>query len=86
MKKEKPKRIAIYTRVSTQEQTTLNQQNTLVQYANSQGWSYEIFSENQSTRKTRPVKQELLAKLRKAEYDGVIVYKLDRWARSVSAL
>ncbi len=82
MKKEKPKKIAIYTRVSTQEQTTLNQQNTLVQYANSQGWSYEIFSENQSTRKTRPVKQELLAKLRKAEYDGVIVYKLDRWARS----
>lgn len=82
MQEDKPKKIAIYTRVSTQEQTTLNQINTLVSYASSQGWIYEIYTENQSTRKTRPVKQELLAKLRKGDYDGVVVYKLDRWARS----
>ena len=36
----------------------------------------------ESTRKTRPVKQELLQKIRNGEYKEVIVYKLDRWARS----
>ena len=39
-----------------------------------------------STRKTRPIKAEVLRKLRTFELDGVIIYKLDRWARSSSEL
>ena len=81
-KRKKTKRIAIYTRVSTQEQTTLNQKNTLTEFAKSKNWSYTLFDEKQSTRKSRPIKQELLMQLRKGEFDGVMVYKLDRWARS----
>jgi putative DNA-invertase from lambdoid prophage Rac len=47
---------------------------------------YDIFTETESTRKTRPVKQELMNKLRKNEYTSVCVYKLDRWARSSTEL
>ena len=75
-------KFAIYCRVSTQEQTTENQRLRLVAHAKEKGWDYTVFEETESTRKTRPVKQVLLQKLRAKEFDGVIVYKLDRWARS----
>lgn len=45
-----------------------------------------MYEETESTRKTRPVKQALLAKLRQKHYDAVIVSKLDRWARSSTEL
>jgi putative DNA-invertase from lambdoid prophage Rac len=79
-------RIAIYMRVSTTDQTVENQRLRLVEHAESQGWQYDLFSEVQSTRNTRPVKAELLAKLRNHEYEGVLVFKLDRWARSSTEL
>jgi DNA invertase Pin-like site-specific DNA recombinase len=74
--------IAIYLRVSTADQTVENQRLRLTEYANSQGWQYDIYSEVQSTRNTRPIKADLLSKLRNYEYEGVLVFKLDRWARS----
>ena len=80
------KKIAIYTRVSTQEQTTENQVLRLTEYADQKGWDIEVFEEVQSSRKSRPVKSKLLQKLRDKEFDGVIVYKLDRWARSSTEL
>jgi putative DNA-invertase from lambdoid prophage Rac len=58
----------------------------LVKYAQDQGWDYVVFEETESTRKTRPVKQRLLQLLRNGEYDGILVYKLDRYARSLSEL
>jgi DNA invertase Pin-like site-specific DNA recombinase len=79
-------KVAIYVRVSTQDQTVENQILRLTEFANSKGWEYEVFSEVMSTRKTRPVKQELLAKLRKHQFDAVVVFKLDRWARSSTEL
>ena len=82
----KKMKIAIYTRVSTQDQTVENQILRLIEYVLSKDWTYEIFSEVMSTRETRPVKAELLSKLRNKDYDGVIVYKLDRWARSSTEL
>ncbi len=80
------KKAALYCRVSTSDQTTENQRLRLVEYAILKGWQYDIFMETESTRKTRPVKQALLQKLRAREYSTVIVYKLDRWARSSSEL
>jgi len=47
-----------------------------------ENWEYELFTEKESTRKTRPVKYELYNRLLKKEFDAVVVYKLDRWARS----
>ncbi len=78
--------IAIYCRVSTKEQDTENQRIRLTEYANQKGWKYDVFTEVQSTRKTRPVKAELMTKLRNSNYDGVLIYKLDRWARSSTEL
>lgn len=81
-------KVALYCRVSLSNgsQTTENQKIRLIDYAERQGLKYDIFEETESTRKTRPVKQALLAKLRNHEYDAVIVYKLDRWARSSTEL
>ena len=78
--------VALYIRTSTAKQTVDNQRIRLIDYANDHGYTYDTYEEVESTRKTRPVKQALLAKLRKQEYDAVIVYKLDRWARSSTEL
>ncbi len=85
---ESKKHLAIYCRVSLANggQTTENQKIRLVEFAKKNGYSYNIFEETESTRKTRPVKQALLMKLRAGEYDAVAVYKLDRWARSSTEL
>ncbi len=80
------KKVAMYVRVSTSHQTVENQKLSLINYAQKNGMRYDIFEESESTRKTRPVKQALLQKLRDKEYDAVIVYKLDRWARSSTEL
>ena len=79
-------KIAIYTRVSTTEQTTLNQKLRLEEYAKNQKWEFELFEEVESSRKTRPIKAELLQRLRNKEFESVLVFKLDRWARSSSEL
>ena len=73
---------AIYCRVSTSKQTTENQKVRLLQYGIDHNLKFDLYDEVESTRNTRPIKQELLHKLRKGEYKEVIVYKLDRWARS----
>lgn len=79
-------KIALYLRVSTTEQTVENQRLRLVDYAEKNGCKYDIYEEVESTRKTRPVKQALLQKLRNNEYESVVVFKLDRWARSSTEL
>ena len=79
-------KVALYCRVSTNEQTTENQRIRLIEYAKGNGYEFDIYEETESTRKSRPVKQVLLQKLRAKEYDAVIVYKLDRWARSSTEL
>lgn len=79
-------RIAIYVRTSKIDMNPENQKLQLERYAKEKGWEYDVFEEQESTRKTRPVKQELLNKLRRREYDGVLIWKLDRWARSLQEL
>jgi DNA invertase Pin-like site-specific DNA recombinase len=76
------KQWAIYTRVSTEQQQTENQKLQLIQYAKNHQFNYTIIEETESTRKTRPLKQQLLNDLRKKKYEGLLIYKLDRWARS----
>lgn len=79
-------KVAIYCRVSTQDQNPENQKIRLSEYADRQNWNYDIFMEKESTRKTRPIKAGVLQKLRNREYDGLLIYKLDRWARSSQEL
>lgn len=75
-------RVALYVRVSNIKQTVENQKIRLLQYATDNNLKFDLFEETESTRKTRPVKQALMQKLRKGEYKSVIVFKLDRWGRS----
>ncbi|MDP1694182.1 MAG: recombinase family protein, partial [Candidatus Woesearchaeota archaeon] len=79
-------KVAIYCRVSTQEQTTENQKLRLEEYAQRNSWEYQIYEEQESSRKTRPIKALVLNKLRAREFDGVLIWKLDRWARSSQEL
>lgn len=79
-------KVAIYARVSTRDQHPENQLIQLKEYVERHNYEYEVFEEQESTRKTRPVKQELMMKLRNRVFNGVIVLKLDRWARSLSEL
>lgn len=79
-------KVAIYIRVSREDLKLENQMNPLIEHCKLKGWEYELFEEKESTRKTRPIKQELLNLLFKGKFDGVLVYKLDRWARSLQEL
>ena len=79
-------KVAIYTRVSRSDLNLENQNLKLIDHCKQKGWEYEVFEEAESTRKTRPVKQAVLNKLRAGEFQAVIVYKLDRWARSLQEL
>lgn len=79
-------KVAIYVRVSKRDMNPENQLIQLEKYAKEKGFEYTIFQEKESTRNTRPIKQEVLTKLRQREYEGVLIWKLDRWARSLQEL
>jgi len=79
-------RAAIYCRVSTNEQTTENQKLPLIEYCKRMGWHYFIFEETESTRKSRPIQYDLYNRLLRREYDILVIYKFDRWARSTREL
>ena len=78
--------IALYSRVSTDRQQTENQKIRLIEYAEKNGLPYHLYDEVESTRNTRPVKQQMLMKARAGEYDAIVVFKLDRFARSFTEL
>lgn len=78
---------ALYARVSTKDQHPENQKKALVKHAEEQGWDYDYYEEMETTRKTRPVKYDLYQnKLLKKKYKGVLVWRLDRWARGMQEL
>jgi DNA invertase Pin-like site-specific DNA recombinase len=82
----KTEKWAAYLRVSTADQDLENQRADIDNFAARQGVELDWFEEVESTRKTRPVKQNLLQKVRKGEYTGIIVWQLSRWARSMPEL
>jgi DNA invertase Pin-like site-specific DNA recombinase len=77
---------ALYCRVSTVDQHPEMQKEALLKKAKNEGWEFELFEEKESTRNTRPIKYELYQRLLKGEFDAVVVWKLDRWARSLNEL
>ena len=48
-------KVAIYTRVSRGGQTVENQKIPLIQYCERMGYTYDVYEEIESTRKTRPI-------------------------------
>lgn len=79
-------KFAIYIRVSKRDMHPENQKLKLIDCAERNNYSYDIFEEKETTRKTRPIKEDLLQRLRRREYDGLLIYKLDRWGRSLTEL
>lgn len=81
-------RTAIYMRVSKSDnsQTTANQKPDLIRYCEAMDFSYTIFEEQESSRKTRPIKNKLFQEAIQKQWDMILVWKLDRWARSLKEL
>lgn len=75
-------KVACYLRISTGMQTLANQRALLEKYVSDKGWTCDYYEEIESSRKTRPIKAAMLQRLRNHEYDGVVVTRLDRFARS----
>jgi DNA invertase Pin-like site-specific DNA recombinase len=84
----KTKRAGIYVRVSTAEQDTGLQETELREYVESRGWSYVVYrDQGQSGAKNdRPALTALLNDLRRRKADVVVVWALDRLARSLKHL
>jgi DNA invertase Pin-like site-specific DNA recombinase len=79
-------KVAIYCRTSKIDQNPENQKIELEKYAKAMGYDYKIFEEQESTRKTRPVKNEIFQDALRKKWDLILVWKLDRWARSMQEL
>jgi len=77
---------AIYIRVSRADLNPDNQRLELENYAKAMNLDYEVFEEKESTRKTRPIKKEIFDRACRREFSGILVAKLDRWARSLQEL
>ena len=83
------KRVAIYCRVSTLDQHPEIQKRELVNYAKRRGWSrYRIYSDKgvSGAKEKRPALDDLLNDCKRAKVDVVIVWKFDRFGRSLKQL
>lgn len=74
---------AIYARVSTTEQRTDMQFTELRAYAKRMGWEISEYAEKASSVKRRPVLEKLMTDAQQRRFDVVLVWKLDRFARSM---
>ena len=85
---DRVKRAALYVRVSTADQSTKAQETELREYAENRGWLVSrIYSDKSSgTREFRPGLDQLMAACSKRTVDVVLVWKFDRFARSVAHL
>ena len=86
---EKPMRVAVYARVSTDDQTADNQLLDLRRYCQERGWEVvEEFVDRgiSGTKDRRPALDRLMDVVRKRQVDVVLVWRFDRFARSVKQL
>ena len=83
-------KVALYARVSRDDLHCENQCRTLENWTShntEDGIDYcADFKEEVSTRKTRPIKQQIMCDFRSGKFDTVVVTRIDRWARSLQEL
>jgi putative DNA-invertase from lambdoid prophage Rac len=81
-------RAGLYARVSTNDQQTLAMQNRAMrEYVARRGWSIAMqVREVSSGAVRREAREKLLEAARRREIDLVLVWRLDRWGRSVTDL
>ena len=81
-------RAGLYARVSTHDQQTLPMQNReMREYAARRGWTIAMqIKEVGSGASQRQMREKLIEAARRREIDVVLVWRLDRWGRSVTDL
>lgn len=79
-------RADLYARVSSNDQQTLPVQNrALREYAGRRGWTITIqVKEVGSGATQRQMREKLMEAARRRDIDVVLVWRLDRWGRSVA--
>lgn len=87
-KRTKPKRVAIYIRVSTAEQTTRNQRRELKAVADRHGWDvFTVFEDagisGAKGRDHRPGLAAMMKAVARREFDMVAAWSVDRLGRSL---
>jgi putative DNA-invertase from lambdoid prophage Rac len=87
-KQSKTFRAGLYARVSTNDQQTIPLQiRVLREYAARRGWTVALqVREVNSGAAKREAREKLLEAARRREIDVVLVWRLDRWGRSVTDL
>ena len=77
---------AIYARVSTTDQNCAMQLSELKEFATRRGWEFEEYVDTgfSGAKVSRPALDRLMKDARMKRIDVVLVWKLDRWGRSVS--
>jgi DNA invertase Pin-like site-specific DNA recombinase len=83
-----PLRVGLYARVSTHDQQTLPLQlQAMREYAAKRSWTIvSQIKEIGSGASQRELREALIAAARRREIDVVLVWRLDRWGRSVADL
>ena len=81
-------RVGLYARVSTHDQKTLPLQiRTMREYATKRGWEIAVqIKEIGSGDVERELREKVMAAARRREIDVVLVWRLDRWGRSLADL
>jgi DNA invertase Pin-like site-specific DNA recombinase len=81
-------KVALYIRVSTEDQNTDMQLNELREYVTRRNWDiYQIYEDKISGgSKSRPELDKLMEGAKKRKFDMVLVWKFDRFARSLKML
>src|ERR1700680_2718369 len=84
----KEKRTARDLRGSTNEQDTGLQETELQQYVESRGWECVVYRDKAQSgaKNDRPALNAMLNDMRRRKFDVVVVWKLDRLARSLKQL
>ena len=83
------KKVAIYARVSTKDQSVEMQLNDLERYTRERGFDvFKAYQDNgiSGTKDNRPGLNQLMNDARKRKFDVVLVWRFDRFARSTKHL
>ena len=83
------KKVAVYVRVSTKDQSVDMQLNDLERYSKERDLNvFKVYQDNgvSGTKETRPELGELMNDAKKRKFDTVLVWRFDRFARSTKHL